>query len=79
MTSHEREVKKYIQYYGPVPDPFPHGEWRMGTPDQWIEDEEDKEHSHDFFAKWAIKTAMDSKTKAQFKMNGGMQVAPAQF
>jgi len=74
VTSHEREVKKYIKFYGPVPDPFPHPEFRMGTPEQWAEEDQSGEQDHDFFAKHAIKP-MASKTAAQFKMAGGMQVA----
>ena len=73
VTSHEREVKKYCKYYGPVPDPFPHTEWRMGTRKQWA-DEEEQPYEHNFFQRHAIKE-MDPKTSAQFKMNGGMQTA----
>ena len=73
VTSHEREVKKYCHFYGPVPDPFPHTEWKMGTPKQWA-NEDEKPYEHDFFARHAIKE-MDPKTSAQFKMNGGMQIA----
>ena len=74
VTSHEREVKKYCYYYGPVPDPFPHPDWKMGTPDQWKEEEDEGEGEHDFFKKHAVKP-MKPEEEAQFKMTSGMQVA----
>lgn len=75
VTSHEREVKKYCYFYGPVPDPFPHDEWRMGTAKQWKEEEADNPSmEHDFFKKHAVKP-MKPEDEAQFKMTSGMQVA----
>lgn len=72
VTSHEREVKKYCYFYGPVPDPFPHPDWKMGTPKQWEEEDDAEEGEHDFFKKHAIKP-MKPEEEAQFKMAGGMQ------
>lgn len=74
VTSHEREVKKYCYFYGPVPDPFPHPEWKMGTPEQWEEEEGGRPTEHDFFKKHAVRP-MKPETEAQFKMTSGMQVA----
>ncbi len=75
VTSHEREVKKYCFYYGPVPDPFPHPEWKMGTPKQWEEEDENAGGAdHDFFKKHAMRP-MKPETEATFKMSSGMQVA----
>jgi len=74
VTSHEREVKKYCTYYGPVPEPFPHPDFKMGTPKQWDEEDEQKEGDHDFFKKHSVKP-MKPEEEAQFKMTSGMQVA----
>lgn len=74
VTSHEREVKNYCYYYGPVPDPFPHPDWKMGTAKQWQEEDGAKEGEHDFFKKHAVKP-MRPEQEAQFKMTSGMQVA----
>ena len=75
VTSHEREVKKYCYFYGPVPDPFPHPEWKMGTPKQWRdEDEDNAKMEPDLFKRHAIES-MQPETEAQFKMTAGMQVA----
>lgn len=74
VTSHEREVKKYCFFYGPVPDPFPHDDWKMGTAKQWDEDDDKEEGEHDFFKKHAIKP-MKPEEEAQFRMTSGMQVA----
>jgi hypothetical protein len=74
VTSHEREVKKYCKFYGPVPDPFPHPEWKMGTAKQWA-NEEEKPYEHDFFQRHAMNAKMSAKTSGTFKMNGGMQTA----
>lgn len=70
VTSHEREVKKYCYYYGPVPDPFPFPEWKMGTPKQWEEEDDPGASSeHDFFKKHAVKP-MKPETEATFNMTG---------
>jgi len=74
VTSHEREVKKYCYFYGPVPNPFPHDEWKMGTQKQWEQEADTAEVEHDFFKKHALKP-MKPEEEAQFKMTSGMQVA----
>lgn len=75
VTSHEREVKKYCFFYGPVPDPFPHDDWKMGTRKQWEEEDDDSPSTeHDFFKKHAMKP-MKPEEEAQFKMTAGMQVS----
>lgn len=74
VTSHEREVKKYCYFYGPVPDPFPHPEWRMGTAKQWQDEDGEQQGEHDFFKKHAVRP-MKPEAEAQFKMCGGMQPA----
>ena len=48
-STEARNLSDYVYYYGPVPFPFPHDEWRVGLNDQWREEKENEDYEHDFF------------------------------